>query len=488
MPSARAGRTAHPPPQRFPLERLLRDHADLGDPDRVACVGLARWLRCAPIPPRCPLPDAERRTRALVRAVWAHARRTRERWGVRLVDPPPLPQPLAAEEKAAAATTAPDLPFLLRASIALRWPADEGAVADWYGAVWLALCEASQGAAEPRWRLHSLRLLHRFVVRAMRRTGVPNQWPPPWVGLPAALDTRDALCTALREHPPREQRWLVPALNLFLCGGRLSLPDDHHHHRTAWADWEPLAPAPRSAEPTAAAVFGRRQRARFTDDEVARLREAAARSPDPLDEAMLLTFLHTGLRSGAVCRLRVRDLDWAGLVGRALEKNGDVRVFALDAALAAALRRHLTAAGATATADEAASSTLYVFPHPRGPRTRQRTHHHNARWLRALCTAAGLNPRADHVFVHAMRRVSGLAPGPRLGTTPLASDAHRGSRQLTDMLIGLRVLGLPTHTRVFFCVSKAPVQTGCFLCSQSWSLRRRSTLNGDYRASVVQMD
>ena len=49
-----------------------------------------------------------------------------------------------------------------------------------------------------------------------------------------------------------------------------------------------------------------RERDRFTEGEVERLRATAAE--DPVDHGMLLFLLHTGCRSGALCHLLVEDV------------------------------------------------------------------------------------------------------------------------------------------------------------------------------------
>lgn len=100
--------------------------------------------------------------------------------------------------------------------------------------------------------------------------------------------------------------------------------------------------------------------------------------------------LHTGLRTAAVCRLRWEDVDLERGEGTVLEKNGQMRHFSIDTRLAAALAAYAPGA-----------SSRYVFPHPGNDRL-PRTHHHNTRWLRRLCSECGIT--GDHVFVHALRR------------------------------------------------------------------------------------
>ena len=151
-----------------------------------------------------------------------------------------------------------------------------------------------------------------------------------------------------------------------------------------------------------------RDRDRFTEEEIQRLRELAAQHP--VDHALFTFFLptlpprgwvlaHTGCRSGAACSLRVDNVATLNpalamrAVGRVEEKGGQCREFAIDAVLGPALE----------AAIRHNRGSAYVFPALQG--VGRRSPGMNDQWFRGLCARAGI--RGDHVHVHAIRRVSG---------------------------------------------------------------------------------
>lgn len=281
------------------------------------------------------------------------------------------------------------VPFEIRIRAALRW-SDGPDVLELHRCVFHHLQARSSGA-DPAWRTRSLHVLQTFWedvepeaggrLLDRLRDGLPDR---------AALV---AACTAFAAQHRRGLHWLLPALNVFLAGGPL-----HGVALPGWRHWPPLSLAAfrgcmiRPSQPRG------RIRGFFRDDEVAALTERC-RQRGPTDLALLLTFLHTGLRTAAVCRLRWADVGLDDVVtreGQVLEKNGEIRRFVIDPVLADALSRH-RAAQAQAQGKQGGE---WVFP--ADGHGRRRTHHHNTRWLKRLCAECGI--AGDHVYVHALRR------------------------------------------------------------------------------------
>ena len=173
-----------------------------------------------------------------------------------------------------------------------------------------------------------------------------------------------------------------------------------------WERWAPITRQEVGHRPLRRA----RQRDRFTEEEVNRLRAAAA--SDPLDHGLFTLFLHTvgggpmpaatppprlGCRSGAACSLRVDDV-WDAAsgtprpVGSVEEKGTTRREFTIDPVLGDALGRAIACNRGSA----------YVFPAHRG--IGRRPEGANDLWLRRLCTQCGIH--GDHVHVHALRRTT----------------------------------------------------------------------------------
>lgn len=149
-----------------------------------------------------------------------------------------------------------------------------------------------------------------------------------------------------------------------------------------------------------------RDRNSLTEDEVARILEAA--KPVPLDHALFRFYIHTGCRRSAATELLVRDV-WTGSYedghclaeGKTREKGNHIKVFPIDDQLGQALAAQIRDRWFDKrTQKPRPNAPTYVFPslgnpHRRCPPDAVRG------WLRRLCDRAGV--QGNHVFVHGLR-------------------------------------------------------------------------------------
>ena len=339
-------------------------------------------------PRRRPVGDKGEEEERVVACVWRHWEQERRRsstsgwttsWVPRLAraglpteldhytglaDVPPLLPPSPT------ATTG----WMVRCKTAVRWT-DAPDVARLYEAVGRALAQAAC-AADRGWGRKRVNALHAFHETLLPRGNLLDAL--------RACDRQRVHDTLVRlsARKPGYVLEAVHVVNMFARGGVLAAAvRPGGWIRPLWC-----------ADPLLRRLHTPRRRTRprgvFTAAELDAL--AAACGDDPVDDALFVTFTHTGLRSAAVARLRVDAIGAEAMT--VLEKNAQRRTIALDPRLRAALARAVACNG----------GSEYVFPHPRRGPCHPRTPGHNRRWLRRLCRRAGVS--GPHCHVHAFRR------------------------------------------------------------------------------------